>query len=103
MIAVNGSAGQTKKQNHGQQEEDGRPTAAALLEMLDRQEFKCALTGRSLTPQTASVDHIDPLSAGGENLISNIHIVHCDVNQAKGAMSLSDFVAMCKEVADKFN
>ena len=102
MIAVNGSAGRTKKASNGPPEENGKPTAAAIMAMLEHQEFKCSLTGRELTPQTASVDHIEPLLLGGENVMANIHIVHCDVNQAKGTMSLSDFVTMCKEVADKF-
>lgn len=66
--------------------------------MLEAQDYKCALTGRDLSPDSASVDHIIPLSCGGTNTIDNVHIVHSVVNQAKGTMTVDEFVAMCREV-----
>lgn len=97
MIAVDGKSGQTEKAEYAAED---KPTASALMEKIRQQGFKCALTGRKLDPQTASVDHIVPLSGEGENVMSNIHIVHSDVNQAKGTMSLGDFILMCKQVTE---
>jgi phenylalanyl-tRNA synthetase beta subunit len=37
-----------------------------LREILDRQNYKCALTGRPLTPDNCAMDHIVPLSRGGK-------------------------------------
>ena len=73
-------------------------TALALVALLESQKFKCAITGRPLTPETASIDHRVAVSRGGSNTMPNIQIVHREVNQAKRAMSMEDFIAMCREV-----
>lgn len=74
-------------------------TAKRLHELLESQEYRCALSGRELTPQTAALDHIKPLSSGGGNAISNAQIVQYDVNRAKGDMANDEFIAMCRDVA----
>lgn len=73
-------------------------SAKRLYRLLELQGFKCAVTGRDLTPETASLDHKVPLSQGGSNLMDNVQIVHWDVNKAKGTMTMSEFLALCKEV-----
>ena len=30
---------------------------------------------------------------------SNLQVVHCEVNAAKGTMTAEEFIAMCREVA----
>jgi 5-methylcytosine-specific restriction endonuclease McrA len=70
----------------------------ALQEVLKRQDERCALTGRRLTPQTASMDHVVPLSRGGKNVVENVQIVHEAVNRAKGGLNNRDFIALCREV-----
>lgn len=77
-----------------------KATAAQLRELVKKQEYRCALTGRGLKPETASCDHRIPISNGGTHDIANIQILHRDVNRAKGTMSHDDFVAMCCEVAE---
>jgi 5-methylcytosine-specific restriction endonuclease McrA len=72
---------------------------AGLLELLESQEFRCALTGEPLTPDDATLDHRIPVSAGGQHDLSNVWWVHKDVNTAKGTMGCDEFVAMCKRVA----
>lgn len=74
-------------------------TARQLYEMLKQQEFRCSLTGRDLTPQTAVVDHAVPLSRGGLHDIGNLVAIHAEVNTAKASMTTDEFVAMCVEVA----
>lgn len=78
---------------------NGAVNKKRVLEILERQGRCCALTGRTLTPQTASIDHITPLANGGSHTIGNIQILHKDVNAAKGSMSQEEFIEMCREVA----
>ena len=73
-------------------------TRVAILQLLEDQQYQCTLTGRSLEPQTSYIDHIIPLSCGGEHRLSNIQILHRDVNRAKGTLSNDEFIAMCGEV-----
>lgn len=69
-----------------------------LRALVEQQSFKCALTGVELQPETAAADHIKPVSKGGENVISNIQILHHKVNTAKGTMTNEEFIQMCKDV-----
>ena len=73
-------------------------TAKAILNLVERQNYRCAISGRELTPQTASLDHILPLARGGEHGIHNLWAVHHQINTAKGTMTLDEFVAMCRDV-----
>lgn len=51
-------------------------STANVLELIERQNFRCALTGRLLTTDTASLDHIVPLTQGGKHEISNVQALH---------------------------
>lgn len=77
---------------------DERVTAKRLRKLVDRQGYRCHLSGRLMEPETASPDHMLPLSRGGTNTIDNICIVDRDINRAKGTQTISEFVAMCREV-----
>jgi 5-methylcytosine-specific restriction endonuclease McrA len=79
-----------------------RIRASQILELVERQGYRCALTGRNLTPETASIDHRIPLGAGGRHEIGNLWIVEYVVNLAKGTMSVEEFVAMCRDVVRKY-
>lgn len=70
-----------------------------LYRLLETQEFRCALSGVELVPQSTQLDHISPVSNGGSHQISNLQWVESDVNKAKGTMSNEAFVAMCRRVA----
>jgi 5-methylcytosine-specific restriction endonuclease McrA len=74
-------------------------TATQVLELIKRQNFICAISGRTLTPETASLDHIIPLGRGGPHSLENVWAVDHRVNVAKGTMTFDEFVAMCKEIA----
>lgn len=64
------------------------------------QEFRCAISGRELTPETASLDHIVPLARGGEHSLANVWIVDHQVNIAKSTMTLDEFVSLCRQVTE---
>ncbi len=74
-------------------------TGKQILELIEAQDYRCALTGRELTPQTASLDHKVPLSNGGTNELENVWIVHHKANTAKGTLSTQEFIELCREVA----
>lgn len=74
-------------------------TYRELMQLIEQQGNRCALTGKVLTPQTARLDHKHPVSQGGSHDISNLHWVLETVNTAKGTMSLDQFVGMCIDVA----
>lgn len=76
----------------------GAVSVENVLRLLEHQQYRCALTGRGLTPQTASLDHIIPVRLGGEHAIENTQVLHKDVNRAKGALTNEEFRAMCREV-----
>lgn len=76
-------------------------TVGQLEAMLVRQRYKCPLSGRTLTPETAAIDHVVPLSRGGPHVVSNMQIVDATVNDAKGSLTQYEFVALCLEVAEE--
>jgi 5-methylcytosine-specific restriction endonuclease McrA len=78
----------------------GPVTKANVLRLLDWQQYRCALTGRVLTPETASLDHIVPVRSGGEHQIENTQVLHRDVNRAKTTMTCDEFVQLCREVVE---
>ena len=73
-------------------------SAPGVLELLKRQQYLCALSGRPLTPESAALDHIVPVRVGGQHIIENAQILDKDVNRAKNALTNAEFLAMCREV-----
>jgi 5-methylcytosine-specific restriction endonuclease McrA len=105
-LAVLGATGSTAEVPvHPQVAADmPRPSGAVssgnVLRLLEWQQHRCALTGRTLTPETASLDHIMPVSCGGEHVMENAQVLHKDVNRAKTTMSNDEFIHLCREVVD---
>ena len=84
--------------------DDGAITTASVLALLEANgcrngTLRCALSGRLLTIESATLDHIVPLATGGENLIGNIQVLESRVNTAKGTLSQEEFIALCCDVA----
>jgi hypothetical protein len=76
----------------------GRITTSNVLRLVEFQQYRCALTGRTLTPETASLDHIVPVRCGGEHAIENAQVLHKEVNRAKTTMTSEEFIRLCREV-----
>lgn len=64
----------------------------------EKQEGRCALTGRPITVETFEIDHILPRSRGGSDDRSNLRLLCAEANQAKGAMTDGEFRALCEEL-----
>jgi 5-methylcytosine-specific restriction endonuclease McrA len=77
--------------------------ARKLTKRLIENDFRCELTGVTLTTETIAVDHIIPLSKGGKNDYENIQIVHATVNRMKGTLSQDEFITWCKRIAAAAN
>lgn len=76
----------------------GKITASKLRQLLEWQGFRCALTGRELTPMNCHADHVTPRAGGGEDVMENIQLVVDEVNMAKGTMPQHLFLQMCRDV-----
>lgn len=78
----------------------GKPTVTAkmIMKLIEKQQFRCAVSGRTLTPESASLDHILPLSRNGVHDITNLWVVDHRVNAAKGTLTLDEFVNLCGDV-----
>lgn len=73
-------------------------TPKELYRLIERQGYRCALTGRELTPQTTSLDHIFPVTRGGQHCMENVWFIHEDVNRAKSTMTAQEFIVLCEDV-----
>ena len=58
------------------------------------------MTGRVISPQTAELDHVVPISRGGSLTIENLRWLCAEANQAKRAMLDDEFIRLCTEVTE---
>lgn len=102
MFKANGIVGlkQLPETGEGKDVNVRRVTRSELMTILERQSFRCALSGIQLTPETACADHVRSLAEGGTDAADNCQVLDVQVNRAKGTMSSEEFVALCCEVAD---
>jgi 5-methylcytosine-specific restriction endonuclease McrA len=73
-------------------------TTTQIKKLIESQNYRCALTNRPLTPETASLDHKQPISRGGTHEVANLWVVEHFVNTAKGSLTVEEFVSMCRDV-----
>ncbi len=73
-------------------------TTTQIKQLIESQNYRCALTNRPLTPETASLDHKQPISRGGTHEVANLWVVEHFVNTAKGSLTVDEFVSMCRDV-----
>lgn len=73
--------------------------AQALQAILERQNYKCALTGKVLTPGLdASVDHILPKHRGGGNEVSNLRWLLFQVNRMRSSLLDDELIELCEVI-----
>lgn len=78
--------------------ESDKITKAGVMRLLERQKYRCLLTGWELTPHNSSLDHRLPVSRGGTHTLSNAQALHEDVNRAKGTLTNEEFIELCRAV-----
>lgn len=96
----NGTDGHTIDREAPRKDSPEKVTGKRLEQLARSQAFRCYYTGWKLSPETAGVDHIQPIVKGGEHVMSNVVVVHRQVNAAKGQMSESEFLDMCQAVVN---
>lgn len=69
------------------------------FEVFKRDKFTCQYCGRSAPEVVLHVDHIQPVSKGGDNGITNLVTACKDCNGGKGARELSDDAIIQKRKA----
>ena len=81
-------------------------TKQIILDRLEKQNYKCALTGRDLTCSlekgviTKTNASIDRIVAGGGYTPDNIQMVCRAVNSFRNDTSVEEFIDWCKAVAE---
>ena len=75
------------------------------FEVFKRDSFKCQYCGKSAPDVVLEVDHIIPVSKGGDNDISNLITACFDCNRGKRDKKLTDkqSAKLQKEELDKLN
>jgi hypothetical protein len=73
--------------------------AEFLKRLIEKQEYRCALSGVVLTPDEAELDHTVPFEQGGRHTKANVQWVHKEVNRMKSQMRQVEFVEWCRKVA----
>lgn len=71
-----------------------------LFKIARKQKLLCALTGRKLTIDNISPDHITPKIKGGQSVPKNIQLVTIEANRAKHAMNQNEFIQLCTDIVN---
>lgn len=82
-------------------------TLEALLDILEKQEYKCALSGEDMTcvldqgTRSKTNASIDRIEAGGPYSPNNIQLVCRAVNSFRNDININEYIWWCKKVAEK--
>jgi hypothetical protein len=60
--------------------------------LLDKQKYRCAISGIELTPENCTAEHILPLRKGGKHELSNIYLVDENVSRLKRTLTEEEVV-----------
>jgi 5-methylcytosine-specific restriction endonuclease McrA len=63
------------------------------VKIYERDNYHCTYCGKQLTRFTATLDHITPVSEGGDNSADNLKTACLQCNSRKTARPLGDFLA----------
>lgn len=73
-------------------------TKGDLWKVAKRQKMRCALSGKKLTNENISLDHILAMSRGGKNIIENIQLLDNSINLMKNSHLQDDFLEAVKSI-----
>lgn len=73
-----------------------------VLDYIGGWETECYLTGRKLDlrKDAYELDHIIPISKGGDCTLENLGVTCEEANQSKHDMLLEDYLQLCKDVLE---
>lgn len=77
---------------------DYKFVAKDFYKLLEIQEWKCFLTGRTLEPENTNAEHIQPLRKGGEHEFKNICFVVEPLAKLKRYHTEAEIVHLAYEI-----
>lgn len=86
-------------------------TAEYLYELLESQDFKCAISGENLLPEDNSLDHIrkdlplslDRIDSSKGYIKGNVQWVTKRINWMKGDLNMEEFLILCSKILNHAN
>ena len=66
--------------------------------LLERQRYRCPVSGRELTPENCMAAHRVPIRKGGEHSLENIYLVTDGVTQIKKQLTDTELLELCKDI-----
>jgi len=85
--------GQTATPRPKDQESDYYNIRQNRLKIYQRDNYQCTYCSKRLTRYTATLDHVTPVSKGGDNTASNLRTACLQCNSRKTARPVGDFLA----------
>src|SRR5574341_1258757 len=71
------------------------------IELLEKQKYKCNICGDELKiGKDVSIDHVIPISKGGEHSLKNIAFTHWECNLMKHDMTMERLIEISKKIAN---
>ncbi|EMK01205.1 MULTISPECIES: HNH endonuclease [Leptospira] len=72
--------------------------AEDFYQILDRQDYRCILTGRELLPENTNSEHIVPLRKGGNHEFNNICHVVAPLSKLKRYYTEEEIVHLAADI-----
>lgn len=73
-------------------------TAKDFYALLDKQQYRCRLSGRELTPENTDGEHILPLEFGGQHQLQNICLIVRNAARLKRHLTEEAVVELCYDI-----
>ncbi len=71
------------------------------LKVFERDQFRCHHCGKQLTRFSATLDHLHPVSEGGDNSYDNLITACLQCNSQRGSQALMDYLTRTKAAQNK--
>lgn len=72
--------------------------ARDFYQLLEKQKYRCPVSGRELTPENCMAAHKIPLRNGGEHCLENIYLVTDAVTHIKRHLADSELLELCSDI-----
>jgi hypothetical protein len=68
--------------------------ADVIRSKLRSQNYRCAITGVPLSPETTAIDHILPIARGGRHTADNLQLVNRTANAIKSTLTMEELLGL---------
>lgn len=74
---------------------------ADFYQLLKNQDYRCALSGEDLTPESTCLARKVPLQNGGHHEFTNTYLVHRSVHPLTKHCSQAEIFELCQKIIDR--